>query len=129
MLFLKLNITCSVFECTFKCVSPMVTKAQRRNYRSWSFNRLKEFVTYKAAIAGVPLVYIDHAYTSQKCPICHDISRSNRPARDEFKCICCGFPGRIGHIAATNIATRVEVNLSIVAQFFTELQAIPLMRG
>jgi IS605 OrfB family transposase len=57
-----------------------VTKAQRHSHQSRSFNPLKEFLTYKAAIAGISLVYIDPAYTSLvlQCPICHDISRSNR---------------------------------------------------
>lgn len=72
-------------------------------------------MTHKIAIAGIPLVYIDLAYISQECPICHDISRPNRPARDEFKCIFCGFSVQADHAAATNIAARVEVNLPIVA--------------
>ena len=48
------------------------------------FDQLRQFIDYKAAIAGVGVVYIDPAYTSQECPICHHISRSNRPTRDEF---------------------------------------------
>jgi putative transposase len=38
----------------------------------------------KAAISGVPVVYINPAHTSQECPICHCISKSNRPSRDDF---------------------------------------------
>jgi len=106
-----------------------VRKSQRHNHSSWSFNQLREFVTYKAAIAGVPLVYIDPAYTSQECPICHCISRSNRPTRDEFACACCGFSGPADTVAARNIAFRVAVNLPIVARFFAEPQARVIMPG
>ena len=106
-----------------------VRKSQRRDHHSWSFNQLREFVTYKAAIAGVPLVYIDPAYTSQECPICHHISRSNRPTRDKFCCACCGFSGPADNVAALNIRARVEVNLPIVARFFAQPQALPFRVG
>ncbi len=100
-----------------------VRKSQRRDHESWSFAQLREFVTYKAVIAGVPLVFVDPAYTSQECPICHYVSRSNRRTRDEFCCTCCGFSGPADNVAALNIRARVEVNLPIVARFFAELQA------
>jgi putative transposase len=104
-----------------------VKKSQRRNHSSWSFSQLREFVTYKTAKAGVPLVYINPAYTSQECPICHCISRSNRPTRDEFACTCCGFSGPADTVAALNIRARVAVNLPIVARFFAQPQA-PVFR-
>ncbi|MDF0591887.1 transposase [Candidatus Methanocrinis natronophilus] len=100
-----------------------VLKAQRRKEHSWGFYQLRQFVEYKAAIAGVPVVYIDHDYTSQECPVCHHISRSNRPTRDQFDCVCCGFSGPADTVAARNIAARVAVNLPIVARFFAELKA------
>jgi len=100
-----------------------VSKAQRRKQHSWGFYQLRQFVEYKAAIAGVPVVYIDPAYTSQECPVCHHISRSNRPTRDRFDCVCCGFSGPADNVAARNIAARVAVNLPIVARFFAEPQA------
>jgi len=102
-----------------------VRKSQRRSQHSWGFYQLRQFVEYKASIAGVPVVYIDPAYTSQECPICHHISRSNRPTRDDFSCVCCGFSGPADTIAARNIAARVAVNLPIVARFFAQPQALP----
>jgi transposase len=32
---------------------------------SWSFAQLRDFITYKARRAGVPVVVVDPAYTSQ----------------------------------------------------------------
>jgi putative transposase len=101
------------------------TKAQRHKHSSWSFDQLRQFIDYKAAIAGVGVVYIDPAYTSQECPICHHISRSNRPIRDEFCCVCCSFSGPADNVAARNIAARVSVNMPIVARLFAEPQAMP----
>jgi len=100
-----------------------VSKAQRRKQHSWGFYQLRQLVEYKAAIAGVPVVYIDPAYTSQECSVCHHISRSNRPTRDQFACVRCGFSGPADTVAARNIAARVAVNLPIVARFFAEPQA------
>lgn len=91
-----------------------VRRAQRRRQHSWGFYQLKEFILYKAIIAGVPVVEIDPAYTSQECPVCHHIARSNRPTRDSF---VCGLCGHADHIAAMNIAARVAVNLPIVSGF------------
>jgi len=106
-----------------------VRKSQRRDHHSWSFDQLRQFLTYKAAVAGVPLIFVDPAYTSQECPICHCVSKSNRPTRDDFRCICCGFSGPADNIAATNIAARVAVNLPIVSRFFAEAQALPFKVG
>ncbi len=61
-----------------------VPKAQRRKQHNWSFYQLRQFIDYKAALVGVPVVYIDPAYTSQECPICHHVSRFNLPTRDDF---------------------------------------------
>ncbi|RJS72254.1 transposase [ANME-2 cluster archaeon] len=100
-----------------------VRKSQRRRQHSWGFYQLRRFIEYKAALAGIPVVGIDPAYTSQECPVCHHISRKNRPNRDTFRCGLCGFSGHADHIAAMNIAARVTVNLPIVSGFIEhELQ-------
>lgn len=106
-----------------------VKRSQRHDHSSWSFYQLRQFVAYKAIKAGVPLVYIDPAYTSQECPICHCISKSNRPTRDDFCCTCCGFSGQADNVAALNIRARVAVNLPIVSRFFAQAQALPFRVG
>lgn len=97
-----------------------VRRVQRRRQHSWGFYQLKEFIIYKAAVTGIPVVGIDPAYTSQECPICHHIARSNRPNRGSFVCGLCSFSGPADHIAAMNIAARVTVNLPIVAGFIAQ---------
>ena len=87
-----------------------VRKSQRRAHHSWAFAQLRSFVTYKAALQGVPLVCVDPKYTSQACPECGAIDRRNRPTRDRFACINCGFSAAADTTAARNIARRAERN-------------------
>ncbi|MGW2082532.1 RNA-guided endonuclease InsQ/TnpB family protein, partial [Streptomyces sp. NPDC001939] len=42
-------------------------KPQRVALHSWAFAQLGAFIVYKARRAGVPVVFVDPAYTSQQC--------------------------------------------------------------
>ncbi|WP_037871692.1 IS200/IS605 family accessory protein TnpB-related protein, partial [Streptomyces sp. NRRL S-813] len=42
-------------------------KPQRATHSSRSFAQLGQFIAYKARRAGVPVVYVDPAYTSRTC--------------------------------------------------------------
>jgi putative transposase len=102
-----------------------VRTAQRRNLHTWNFGLLRMFVDYKAKIAGVPVVFVDPRNTSRTCPSCGHVAKANRPTRDEFRCVSCGFAGAADHIAAVNIAFRAEVSQPIVTRFFAQSQAMP----
>lgn len=86
-----------------------VRKAQRADLHSWSFNQLRMFIAYKAALAGVEVRFVDPRNTSRTCPECDHIDKRNRPTRDEFRCHRCGFAGPADHIAAGNISRRAAV--------------------
>ncbi|GAH08193.1 unnamed protein product [marine sediment metagenome] len=59
---------------------------------------------------------MDPRGTSHTCPVCGINKKANRPKRDLFKCISCGFAGPADKIAAINIAARAKfVNKPIVA--------------
>jgi putative transposase len=82
-------------------------KPQRATHASWAFAQLGVFLTYKAARAGVPLVHVDPAYTSQRCTHCGYIDRRNRTSQAEFVCRDCGFTAEHADIlGADNIAHR-----------------------
>ncbi|WP_084961212.1 RNA-guided endonuclease InsQ/TnpB family protein [Thermoactinospora rubra] len=83
-----------------------VTRAQRADLHSWGFHQLRAFITYKAAIAGVPVRLVDPRNTSRTCPACGHCAKRNRPHRDSFLCVACGFAGPADHIAAINIGRR-----------------------
>jgi putative transposase len=90
------------------------SKTERRRTNNWAFYQLRMFVDYKANIAGVRVVFVPPAYTSQTCSRCHHVHpvkgksyRSNK----SFKCGHCGFEHDADINAALNIAALgVSVN-------------------
>jgi len=81
-------------------------KPQRVTLHSWAFAQLGQFIVYKAETAGVPVVYVDPAYTSQTCSACGHVSKKNRPDQATFRCTSCGFAEHADVNAARNIAAR-----------------------
>ncbi|WP_406046195.1 zinc ribbon domain-containing protein [Micromonospora sp. NBC_00898] len=73
---------------------------------SWAFHQLGRFIAYKAAQAGVALVHVDPAYTSQACSFCRHVARANRPKQSTFRCTSCGFAEHADVNTALNIAAR-----------------------
>ncbi|MEU5069143.1 transposase [Streptomyces virginiae] len=83
-------------------------KDQRTKLHSWSFHQLASFVEYKAKRAGVPLVYVDPAYTSRQCSECGHIDRKNRADQATFACRACGFLANADDNASHNIGRKAE---------------------
>ena len=78
-------------------------KRQRRVLHTWAFCQLRAFIAYKAALAGVRVVLVNPAYTSQTCSRCGHCERANRPAQAAFHCRACGFACHADLNAAENI--------------------------
>jgi len=76
-------------------------KTQRRRVNGWAFYQLREFLTYKAQQAGIPLVLVDPAYTSKTCHICGQLGIRNGK---HFKCPSCNWSGDADFNGAKNIA-------------------------
>lgn len=87
-----------------------VHKPQRATLHSWSFAQLRQFVTYKARLAGVPVVLVDPRNTSRTCPDCGAIDKANRVSQAQFLCQSCGLAGPADMFAALNIRGRAAVN-------------------
>lgn len=82
-------------------------KPQRATHASWAFAQLGLFLTYKAARAGVPIVQVDPAHTSQRCTACGYIDKRNRTSQARFVCRSCGYTAEHADIlGADNIAHR-----------------------
>jgi IS605 OrfB family transposase len=101
-----------------------VRKAQRRRHNSWSFNQLRQFIDYKAKLAGVPVIYVNPRGTSHTCPRCGLEAKQNRPSRNRFDCVRCGLAGPADYIAALNIAARGKVSSPIVPTNFLGPEAL-----
>ena len=87
-----------------------VRSCQRATLHSWSFHDLRAKITYKAALAGVPVILVEARNTSRTCPACGCVDKRNRPDQSTFSCVVCGFAGVADHIAAVNIRSRGAVN-------------------
>lgn len=92
-----------------------VRKAQRSRHSKWAFGELRQFLTYKALLAGVRLHVVDPRNTSRTCPICGHCDKRNRPDQATFRCTSCGYAGHADVIAAANIAARALVMVPMVS--------------
>jgi len=75
----------------------------RNRLSGWAFAQLGTFLRYKAQAVGVPLVFVDPAYTSQTCPECGHCERANRRSQSEFRCKACGHEQHADIVGARNI--------------------------
>lgn len=92
-------------------------KRMRARLHRWAFRQLQDFVAYKAEAAGLRVVFVDPAYTSQTCSVCGSLGKR---AKHRFVCLCgtrlhadvnasrniAGFAAPIG--AARGAVTRPE---------------------
>ncbi|MFF5011852.1 RNA-guided endonuclease InsQ/TnpB family protein [Streptomyces sp. NPDC001165] len=81
-------------------------KPQRATHSSWSFAQLGEFIAYKARRAGVPVVYVDPAYTSRTCAECGHMDKANRVSQAWFACRNCGVVAHADRNGSRNIRAR-----------------------
>ena len=76
------------------------SRKNNHSLHSWSFYRLAHYIEYKAKLAGIQVVYVDPAYTSQACPVCGN----RHKAKDRlYVCPQCGFTGHRDRVGAVNI--------------------------
>lgn len=87
--------------------------SQHHRHSSWSFAQLRFFLTYKAALAGVPLRIIDPRNTSRTCSACGHCAKANRKSQSLFKCVQCGFCCNADWNAALNISRAAVMQPSV----------------
>jgi IS605 OrfB family transposase len=85
-------------------------RKQRARHTNWGFAQLRGFLSYKAALAGVPVILVDPVHTSQACNECGVIDKASRRSQAEFLCTSCGHAAAADVNAARNIRARAAVN-------------------
>ncbi len=91
------------------------TTKQRKSYRGtfhrWAFFQLRQFISYKAQMIGIPIIIVNPAYTSQICSSCGNLGIRKGI---QFSCPFCKFQSDADYNASVNIQ-RAAVNQPIVA--------------
>jgi putative transposase len=71
----------------------------------WAFNRLYEYVEYKAEQYGIDVEQVDPENTSRRCSHCGFTHPDNRDD-EAFECLKCGYENHADYNAAKNIGLR-----------------------
>lgn len=100
-----------------------VRKSQRSERLSWAFYQLKNFITYKAGLKGVPVVLVDPRHTSQRCHACSHTEKANRKSQSEFCCRSCGHTDHADLNGAKNIRTKGQSSTCLLASANTLLKS------
>ena len=100
------------------------SKAQKTELNRWSFYQLRKYLEYKSKLAGVILVVVPPAYTSQTCSTCNHIGTKENSFRKgkNFCCTNCGNVSDADINAAHNIAAwGVSINTPEKSSTFCSL--------
>ena len=77
---------------------------------SWSFYDLEQKLIYKAKQNQSSVIKVDPRYTSQCCPFCGHVEKSNRNKKIHlFTCKKCGYKSNDDRIGAMNLY-RMGIN-------------------
>lgn len=71
--------------------------------RQWAHFQLEQFIQYKAALCGIPIIFVNPSYTSQDCSKC---GSRNKPDGKVYRCFNCGSKTHRDANSAFNIAQR-----------------------
>lgn len=85
------------------------TRTSRKNAKNlhhWPFYQLQMFIAYKAALAGIEVVEVNPAYTSQTCPAC---GKKNKAKDRTYQCTC-GYRAHRDRVGAINIMRQPVVD-------------------
>lgn len=92
-------------NCALSLENLKLTKGAKRyaEKRQWAHAQLLQFIQYKAALRGVPVVLCDPAFTSQDCSRC---GQRNKADRKKYVCNYCDSECHRDVNASWNIAKR-----------------------
>lgn len=87
-------------------------KSQRAMFSGWAFYELRNYIAYKAKLAGIPVVLVNPKNTSRECFECGHIAKENRKSQSEFECVNCSHKNNADINASKIIARRASVSIA-----------------
>lgn len=81
-------------------------KAFNQEMHGWPVGRVVEQLKYKGEEAGIEIIKISEAYTSQTCHTCGSINKASRVERGLYVCKDCGTVSNADVNGAINILAR-----------------------
>ena len=81
------------------------SKKSNQKIHQWAFSRITQKICYKAALAGIRVIFQSEAYTSQTCPRC---ARRKKPSNRAYHCHACGFKYHRDGVGAINLWSKVS---------------------
>jgi len=104
-------VSCSVSEIRLEDLTHIrdrikAGKRVRARLHRWAWRQLQDFVAYKAQAVGITVNYVNPAYTSQTCSVCHELGKR---VKHRFICPHCGHVAHSDINGARNIAAFAEV--------------------
>lgn len=91
-----------------------VRASQKRTLHSWAFYQLRQYITYKAILAGVAVQAVDPRNTSRQCSECGYIDKANRQSQSLFLCKSCGYSANADYNAAVVIGSRAACKPAVL---------------
>lgn len=87
------------------------SRKNAKNLHNWTFYQLQMFIAYKAALAGINIIEVNPAYTSQTCPNCE---KRNKAMDRTYQC-SCGYRGHRDRVGAVNIMRQPVIDGNILS--------------
>jgi len=81
-------------------------KDTRRRISQWPFRTFQSYITYKATWEGVPVEFVNAAWSSKKCHSCGTVNRNLKLTERVWRCPNCGATLDRDVNAAINIERR-----------------------
>ena len=87
---------------------------------NWAFYQLETYIKYKSSLYGIPVIYVNPAYTSKTCSRCGSI---NDVPGKRFVCENCGHKDHRDANASFNIGIRGKQSCDGITDNESELSA------
>lgn len=86
-----------------KGIGAAAKRGLNRVLQNAALARLAKHIEYKSKLAGVTVVEVPAAYTSQRCHQCRHTAPENRESQAVFRCTACSWTGNADTNAAVNV--------------------------